>query len=130
MLKKTTTGRFYRHRRIRKKIFGTAARPRLCVFRSLNHIYGQLIDDENKRTILTVSSLSTDFKKTGDKGKVLTGKAVPKGNINQAKAVGTLLAALAKKKGIKEVIFDRAGYVYHGRVKAFAEAAREGGIKF
>jgi len=119
MLKKTTKGRFYRHRRIRKKIFGTATRPRLCIFRSLNHIYGQCIDDEKGRTILTVSSLSKELKKEDSKG-----------NINQAKAVGTLLATKAKKKGIKEAIFDRAGYVYHGRIKALADAVREGGLKF
>jgi len=116
MLKKTTSGRYFRHRRLRQKIFGTAARPRLCVFRSLNHIYGQFIDDEKGNTILTVGSIS------------IPGPS--KGNINQAKAVGADLAAKAKKKGIKAVVFDCAGYVYHGRVKALAEAAREGGLKF
>lgn len=119
MLKKTTPGRFYRHRRIRRKISGTEKRPRLCVFRSLKHIYGQLIDDEKGRSILTVSSLSKELKNLKDKG-----------NINQAKAVGALLAVKAKEKGIENVVFDRAGYLYHGRVKALAEAAREGGLKF
>jgi large subunit ribosomal protein L18 len=119
MLKKSVSSRFYRHRRIRKKVFGTKSVPRLCVFRSLNHIYGQLIDDEKRSSILTVSSLSKELK----------GQAI-KGNINQAKAVGALLAARAKDKGIERVIFDRAGYLYHGRVKALADAAREGGLKF
>lgn len=124
MLKKTTSGRYLRHCRIRKKISGTSARPRLCVFRSLNHIYGQFIDDNKKRVILTVSSLN--LKKVEKSG----GEVLSKGNVAQAKAVGALLAAQAKAKGIKEVIFDRAGYVYHGRVKALADAAREGGLKF
>lgn len=124
MLKKTTSNRYFRHRRLRQKISGTASRPRLCVFRSLNHIYGQFIDDEKGNTILTMSSISIPDL---SKGKVLSPS---KGNIDQAKAVGTALAANAKKKGIKEVVFDCAGYVYHGRVKALAEAAREGGLKF
>lgn len=89
------------------------------MFRSLKHIYGQLIDDEKRRAIFTVSSLSKELKGLGDKG-----------NINQAKAVGALLADRAKEKGIKAVVFDRAGYLYHGRVKALAEAVREKGLKF
>lgn len=119
MLKKNTSLRFYRHLRGRQKIFGTASRPRLCVFRSSNHIYGQLIDDEKRLTILTVSSLSKELK---DKNKG--------GNIGQAKLVGGLLAHKAKERGLAQVVFDRAGYLYHGRVKALAEAAREGGLKF
>jgi large subunit ribosomal protein L18 len=119
MLKKTAPPRFYRHRRIRSKIVGTSERPRLCVFRSLKHIYGQLIDDEKGHTILTVSSLAKELK--GDSRQ---------GNIKEAQAVGTLLAAKAREKGIEKVVFDRGGYLYHGRVKALAEAAREGGLKF
>lgn len=119
MLKKITPRRFYRHRRVRSKIFGTSQRPRLCVFRSLNHIYGQLIDDEKGQTIVTVSSLAKELKGNSDKG-----------NINQAKAVGSLLATKARERGIEKVVFDRGGYLYHGRVKALAEAAREGGLKF
>lgn len=119
MLKKTTAGRFYRRQRIRSKIAGTSLRPRLSVFRSLRHIYGQLVDDEKGRAILTVSSLSQELK--GDSRQ---------GNIKQAQAVGALLAVRAKEKGIEKVVFDRGGYLYHGRVKALAEAAREGGLKF
>jgi large subunit ribosomal protein L18 len=119
MLKKNTPGRFFRHKRVRQKISGTSTRPRLCVFRSLNHIYGHLIDDEKGHTILTVSSLSPDLKTKGLKG-----------NVEQAKAVGKFLALKAKEKGIEMVVFDRAGYLYHGRVKALAEAARDGGLKF
>lgn len=119
MLKKTISSRFYRHQRLRSKISGTEQRPRLCVFRSLKHIYGQLINDEKGLVILTVSSLAQELKEKKDQG-----------NINQAKAVGTLLAVKAREKGIEKVVFDRGGYLYHGRVKALAEAAREGGLKF
>jgi large subunit ribosomal protein L18 len=106
------------HTRIRKKLRGTAARPRLAVFRSLNHIYAQLIDDENG---ITLASASTVEKSAGvNKG----------GNIDAAKEVGRLIAARAKDKGISGVIFDRGGYIYHGRVKSLAEAAREAGLQF
>jgi len=115
-----------RHRRLRAKIFGTKKRPRLCVFRSARHIYAQLIDDEQGRTILSASD--TDLKKRGktkkDSGSSLTGK------VKQSFEVGRLLAEKALAKKIKEVVFDRAGYKYHGRVKALAEGAREGGLKF
>jgi large subunit ribosomal protein L18 len=106
--------------RIRKKVKGTAERPRLTVFRSLNHIYAQLVDDLSGRTILTVSSL--------DKAVVPKGDA--KGKLDASKRVGKQIAALAKEKGIAAVCFDRSGYLYHGRVKAVADGAREGGLNF
>jgi large subunit ribosomal protein L18 len=107
--------------RIRKKVMGTAERPRLTVFRSLNHIYAQLVDDLTGRTILTVSSLDQEVvpKATGTKGKIDAGKRV-----------GKQIATLAKEKGIDRVCFDRGGYLYHGRVKAVADGAREGGLSF
>ncbi len=114
-------GRPRRHMRIRKKVMGTAERPRLTVFRSLNHIYAQLVDDLTGRTILTVSSLDKEVVP-----KAKTGK----GKIEAGKLVGKRLAALAKEKGIDRVCFDRSGYLYHGRVKAVADGAREGGLNF
>jgi len=119
--KKRLAGRERRHLRIRKKVSGTAERPRLTVFRSLNHIYAQLVDDLAGRTILTVSSL--------DKNITAEVKAV-KGKVAAGKAVGKALAAKAKEKGIGRVCFDRGGYLYHGRVKAVADGAREGGLTF
>ncbi|HOJ12928.1 MAG TPA: 50S ribosomal protein L18 [Deltaproteobacteria bacterium] len=108
-----------RKERIRKRITGTADRPRLSVYRGLRHIYTQIIDDENGVTLAAASTLSPEIK-----GKV-------KGaNIAAARLVGELLAAKARDKGIDKVVFDRSGYRYHGRVKAVAEAAREGGLKF
>jgi large subunit ribosomal protein L18 len=114
-------GRARRHLRIRKKVTGTAERPRLAVYRSLNHIYAQLVDDLSGRTILTVSSRDKDVapKAQGTKGKIAV-----------SKAVGGSLAAKAKEKGILRVCFDRGGYLYHGRVKAVADGAREGGLNF
>jgi large subunit ribosomal protein L18 len=114
-------GRKRRHVRIRKKVQGTAERPRLSVFRSLNHIYAQLVDDLAGRTIMTVSSL--------DKGLVPDVKTA-KGKVAAGKIVGKALAAKAKEKGIDRVCFDRGGYLYHGRVKAVADGAREGGLTF
>jgi large subunit ribosomal protein L18 len=114
-------GRKRRHVRIRKKVKGTAERPRLSVFRSLNHIYAQLVDDLAGRTIMTVSSL--------DKGLVPEVKTA-KGKVAAGKIVGKALAAKAKEKGIDRVCFDRGGYLYHGRVKAVADGAREGGLTF
>jgi len=114
-------GRKRRHVRIRKKVQGTAERPRLSVFRSLNHIYAQLVDDLAGRTIMTVSSL--------DKGLVPEVKTA-KGKVAAGKIVGKALAAKAKEKGIDRVCFDRGGYLYHGRVKAVADGAREGGLTF
>jgi large subunit ribosomal protein L18 len=107
------------HSRIRAKMTGTAERPRLNVYRSLNHIYTQLIDDANGKTI---ASASTVQKKGEDK------KAG--GNVEAAKAVGKLIAERAQAAGIKKVVFDRGGYLYHGRIKALADAAREAGLEF
>ena len=106
--------RYRRHLRVRKKVAGTPARPRLVVFRSLKHIYAQLVDDVAGRTIATVSSV-----------KVGEGKKTEK-----AAEVGKQIAAIAKDRGITTVVFDRAGYQYHGRVKAVADGAREGGLEF
>jgi large subunit ribosomal protein L18 len=107
------------HTRIREKMSGTAERPRLNVYRSLNHIYTQLIDDLNGVTIASASSFG---KKSEEK--------VYGGNIAAARAVGKLIAERAQEKGIKKIVFDRGGYLYHGRVKALAEAAREAGLDF
>jgi len=109
------------HARIRQKMSGTAERPRLNVYRSLNHIYTQLIDDLNGVTLVSASSFG---KKTGSEGKAYGG------NVAAAKLVGKLIAERAQEKGIKKVVFDRGGYLYHGRVKALAEAAREAGLEF
>ena len=104
------------HARIRRKMQGTAERPRLNVYRSLNHIYAQVIDDATGTTLVAASSKAAKLK-TG-------------GNIAAAKEVGKLVAERAKAKGISKVVFDRGGYIYHGRVKALADAAREGGLQF
>ena len=109
--------RIKRHLRVRSKISGTAACPRLDVFRSNSNIYAQLIDDVNGVTLASAASNEKDF-----------GKA--KGNKEEARKVGQLIAQRATEKGITEVVFDRGGYVYHGRVKELAEGAREGGLKF
>ena len=106
--------------RIRAKVTGTAAKPRLAVFRSDKHIYAQAIDDGSGRTIAAASSLDS-----GLKGQVKRG-----GNVDAAKAVGGAIAARLKDKGIEDVVFDRGGYLYHGRIKALADAAREAGLKF
>lgn len=105
------------HERIRKKLQGTAERPRLNVYRSLNHIYVQVIDDLNGKTLVAASSAEGEGKKTG-------------GNVAAAQSVGKAIADRAKAKGITKVVFDRGGYIYHGRVKALADAAREGGLQF
>jgi large subunit ribosomal protein L18 len=110
--------RHRRHLRVRKKVTGTAERPRLAVFRSLKHIYAQLVDDDRGVTLLGVADGSEGIQVDG-KGKVVRGKAV-----------GLLLAQKAKAAGISKVVFDRAGYRYHGRVQAVAEGAREGGLEF
>jgi large subunit ribosomal protein L18 len=109
------------HSRIRKKLAGTGARPRLNVYRSVNHIYVQLIDDSQHTTLVSASSLEQ-----GKDGK----KHIAGGNVAAAKQVGKLIAERAKEKGIESVVFDRGGYLYHGRIKAVADAAREGGLKF
>ncbi len=108
-------GRVRRHARVREKVRGSAARPRLAVYRSLTHIYAQLIDDDARRTLVAASSL--DVKDT-------TGK-----KSERAKAVGTALGARAKAAGVTEVVFDRGGYRYHGRVKALAEGVRATGVR-
>ena len=108
------------HRRIRKKISGTPERPRLAVFRSQSHIYAQVIDDGTGRTVCSASSLDETLKKDAKRG----------ANIASAKAVGTLIATRAKEKGVELVVFDRGGFQYHGRIKALADAARAGGLKF
>jgi len=114
------SARFRRHRSIRKDVAGTKARPRLCIYRSLKEIYGALIDDETGCTLLSESTL-----RLRKHGPLKSG-----GNKKAAKAAGESLAKRALKSGIESVVFDRAGYKYHGRVRAFSEAAREAGLKF
>jgi large subunit ribosomal protein L18 len=113
-------GRQRRCKRIRKKVIGAPERLRLSVYRSLNNMYAQIIDDFKGHTIISASSLDKKFEDTKSH----------KGNINTAKLVGELIAKRALEKGIKKVVFDRGGYLYHGRVKALAEAAREAGLEF
>ena len=122
MLKKADKNaiRLQRHKRVRRKVSGTAQRPRLCVFRSSNNIYAQIIDDTNRVTLVAASSLEADVK----------GAVNHTGNKEAAKLVGQLVAKKAVEKGITEVVFDRGGYLYHGRVQVLAEAAREAGLKF
>jgi large subunit ribosomal protein L18 len=114
------TARMRRKRHIRKKVHGTPERPRLCVFRSAKHIYAQVIDDETGRTLCAASSLDRDLRARTKRG----------ANVAAAKEVGQLIAARARDKGISAVVFDRGGFQYHGRVKALADAAREGGLRF
>ena len=104
------------HARIRQKLAGTGERPRLNIYRSLNHIYAQVIDDANGVTVVSASTVASKSK-TG-------------GNVAAAKEIGKLIAERAKEKGISKVVFDRGGYLYHGRVKALADAAREAGLEF
>lgn len=115
--KDSNQARLRRHTRVRGKITGTVQRPRLNVYRSLNHIYAQIIDDVKGVTLVAASSVEKDFGMAG-------------GNKEAAKKVGELIAKRAAEKGITEVVFDRGGYVYHGRVKELAEGAREGGLNF
>lgn len=119
MIKKfdSNKARLKRHRRVRTKISGTPEVPRLCVFRSAKHIYAQVIDDVNGVTLASASSMVKGFDANG-------------GNVEGAKKVGELVAKAALDKGIETVVFDRGGYLYHGRVQALAEAARENGLKF
>ncbi|MBM3947826.1 MAG: 50S ribosomal protein L18 [SAR202 cluster bacterium] len=112
--------RIIRHERVRRKIVGTAERPRLAVFRSLNHIYAQVIDDTKRATLASASSL--DPKLRGDAAKARKSDV--------SKLVGALVAQRAKEKGVKTVVFDRGGTQFHGRVKALADAARKGGLEF
>jgi large subunit ribosomal protein L18 len=114
------TNRRHVHKRIRKKVQGTAERPRLNVYRSLNNIYVQVVDDLQGATLVYANSAEG-----GEKGQKRTG-----GNVAAAKEVGKVIAERAKAKGIKKVVFDRGGYIYHGRVKALADAAREAGLEF
>lgn len=109
-----------RKQRIRKTVSGSTERPRLTVFRSANHIYAQIIDDETGRTLVAASTLSKD----------LASHEGHRGNIDAAKAVGALLAQLARSASIEKVVFDRNGYLYHGRIKALADGAREAGLDF
>jgi large subunit ribosomal protein L18 len=109
-----------RKARIRRRVRGSATRPRLAVFRSLNHIYAQLVDDDTARTVVAADSRSKEFRNEHPSG----------GNVAAAKAVGSLLAERAKARGLERVVFDRGGYMYHGRVKALADAARAGGLVF
>lgn len=112
--------RVFRHERIRKNVVGTTERPRLCLHRSINNLQAQIIDDTSGSIIIGKSTLAKDIR-----SKIKTG-----GNINAASILGESLASEAKKKGITKVSFDRGGYLYHGRVKAFAEAARKAGLEF
>ncbi len=105
--------------RIRKKISGTDTRPRLCVFKSNKHIYAQIIDDVRHETLVAMSTVEKDFNQGEEKGK-----------IGAAKVVGKIIAERAKAKGIETIVFDRSGYLYHGRVKSLSEGAREGGLQF
>ena len=121
MVKKKQSGRKRRHARVRKKVSGTGQRPRLCVFRSDMHIYAQLVDDAAGVTLAAAASTAKD----------LRAELPKKGRTKEAAAaVGKLIAEKAKAKGLESVVFDRAGYKYHGRVKEMAEAARKAGLKF
>ena len=113
----TAAQRKMRHARVRGKISGTPERPRMCVFRSECNIYAQIIDDVAGNTLVSASTVEKAFEGKG-------------GNVEAAKKIGALIAERAVEKGIKDVVFDRGGYIYHGRVKALAEAAREGGLQF
>ena len=118
--KKSRRLRVVRHIRVRKKVQGDGARPRLCVFRSLRHIYAQVIDDTTGHTLASASSLES----AAGKGTELAAK------LSTSQSVGKLVAERAKEQGIKEVVFDRGGYKYHGRVRALAEGSREAGLVF
>jgi large subunit ribosomal protein L18 len=118
-VKKLTSDR--RQKRVRKKVRGVMEKPRLTVYKSLKHIYAQLVDDLSQRCLFSVSSLTPAVKKQMAAGETKT---------QTAKRIGLHLASLAKEKGIEKVVFDRNRYIYHGRIKALAEGAREGGLKF
>ena len=119
-LQKKQAGLRRRHTRVRGKISGTAARPRLCVTRSNSNMYVQVIDDVSRTTICGVSTLGPEFKATGVSGATVEG----------ANVLGGIIGKIALEKGVTEVVFDRGGHLYHGRVKALAEGAREAGLKF
>ena len=112
--------RYKRHARVRAKVKGISSKPRLCVFRSLNHIYAQVIDDSQGHTLTSASTLDPEIKDE------IAGKA----KTDKSELVGSLIAKRALSSGVNQVVFDRGGYKYHGRVKALAEAARQGGLKF
>lgn len=112
--------RIRRHKRVRKNIFGTAARPRLCVTKGIRNMHAQIINDEKQKTLVACSTFSAELRDKVPKG----------GNVEAAGLVGELIAQKAKIAGIKKVIFDRSGYLYHGRVKALAEGARKAGLEF
>lgn len=121
MIKKTSRNdlRKVKHTRLRKKVVGTPERPRLCMYRSLNHIYAQVIDDISGHTLVSASTLEPELKDLASRT-----------NIEAAKKVGSIIGKRALDKGISQVVFDRGGYQYHGRVAALADAARESGLKF
>jgi large subunit ribosomal protein L18 len=118
--KRQDSARLRRKARVREKITGTDARPRVCVFRSNKHIYAQLISDDQGKTLVTVSTLSKELAGAANKNK----------GVDAAKQVGLALAKVCKQKNITKVVFDRNGFLYHGRVKAIADGAREGGLEF
>ncbi len=120
-LKTRRERRLRRHKRIRKKVFGTPERPRLCVYRSLKHFYAQIIDDTKGHTLVSASTLDREYRRRfGEPGK----------SIEHAKRVAQLLVERAKEKGIEKVVFDRGGFKYHGKIKAFADECRRLGLKF
>ncbi len=119
-LKKKQAALARRHRRVRGKVSGTAQRPRLCVTRSNSNIYVQFVDDVARKTLFGISTLGPDFKKTGKNG----------ANVEGAEAFGEIVGHAANEAGITEVVFDRGGNLYHGRVKALADACRKAGLKF
>jgi len=118
--RRKTAARVRRHHRVRGKVSGTSAKPRLCVFRSLKHVYCQVIDDAERRTLAAASTLSPEVK----------GVLAKTSNVGAAEAVGELIGRKAAEAGVKKVVFDRGGFKYHGRVKALAEAARKAGLEF
>ncbi|MFC1663811.1 50S ribosomal protein L18 [Patescibacteria group bacterium] len=133
MLKKQEKRR-RRHKKIRAKISGSASRPRLCVFRSAKHIHAQLIDDDKGKALASASDLKlkkpSKVKKSADTKKLKTEKTIRSGKVSLAFEVGKLIAKKGLDKKINKVVFDRGGHAYHGRIKALAEGAREGGLKF
>lgn len=120
MIDKKELKRIYRHQRIRQKVVGTGDRPRVCVHRSLKNIYVQVVDDNARKILFGMSTRNASVHSELKNG----------GNINAASRLGEIFAVEAQKKGIRKVCFDRGGYLYHGRVKAFADAARKGGMEF
>ena len=140
MIKKhyANQARLRRHQRVRKKVSGTASRPRLSVFRSATQIYAQVIDDEHGRTLVAASSRDPEYGPLAKGAQVPAADEVPEAlrgiisnaRVQQALVVGQLIAQRAKAQGIEKVVFDRGGYIYHGRVAALAEGARKGGLDF